>query len=489
MAVVVWRSFIFVIVEEEEIPMSALNELKKAINLIPSGGVLELDNKIYDLHNTTTNIDKPIKIVGEGKIINGCIMIKNTSDVIIRDVETESLFIKISSSANITIENCKFNELISDVQGFISFEGSCNDIKLLNNIFKNVSYISSSSTYGCGIKIEINNDNSVTTMDNITISNNYFSNIHGPAAIWIGGYNVTYNDLVIDSNEIKDTESFGIEFYHVDNKIKGKLKFNNCFVTNNNICDIGSVRERNKGAGCGGIYNNITESGIYVINNEVKRVREVGIEGFYSLVQGNYIEDTGCDQLNHPIKDSAGIYDGGDNIIDNTIINPGCYGGIHYYSANIIKNKIISGNKIANVYERWQPDTFYNVGALVVSKDNWYVCVMEGTSGNKEINGEGENIVDGTCIWNYKKPLAKIGVNLNGVLGISNIEIVNNTANDFNIFASMSGFVSDIKIYDNLYTGKNLNDYIKFLSGYGSRICKNLVVEDNRIQAIGLLDQ
>lgn len=483
-SIIIFNRRNIIIIDEEYIPLSAITELKIAIDSVGQDGILELEDKEYNLHDTTVVIEQPVTILGSGKITNGCILIKETNNVSLKNIVTEALFIKIQQSSNIYIEGCTFNNILSDIQGFISFRGICSDINILNNSFSNIKYLTSSSTYGCGIKAEIhNNEPHEITLESITIKDNHFNNIHGPAAIWIGGFNVIFNNLIIDNNEIKDTENFGIEFYKVKNNNNKNIIFNNCYVSNNNITDIGSVRTNKSGAGCGGIYNNISTPGIYVTNNTIKRVLEIGIEGYYSLVQDNYIEDTGFDQLNYPITDSAGIYDGGDNIVNNTIVNPGFYGGIHFYSNSIISDKNINGNKIINIYEEWKSNKFYREGDMVVSNENWYICTTEGTSGFKSIMGTGSIIADGTCVWNYKKPLSKIGINLNGVFGIKNIDIINNTIENVKIFASLSGFVNDVKIHDNIFSGIGTN---KFLSGYGSRICKDLIIERNQIHTIGM---
>lgn len=441
--------------------------ITSVVESMPDGATLHIPYGTFNLNGSTLFIRKPMTITGVGKLKNGTIIIQNTKEVRMIGVKTEALSIEIASSDGIEILGCTFANLVKDVYGYISISTNCQKIDIIGNDFSNIQFITSYTTYGCAIKFEATNK----TISNVRIHRNTMKNIYGPAAIWIGGSGTTYHCISIKNNIIRDTYSFGIEFFQF-----GDLcTFKNCVVDENEIYYTGSIRTPKMGNGCGGVFvNSETVVDITVKNNILKNITECGIEGGFILVEGNYIEDTGCDQLNHPIQDSSGIYGACPNILNNIIINPGANGGMYYFSSDVISGKMISGNTIRNQFEFWEANTAYKIGDQVVSDNKWYTCVRAGTSGNKGLFTTDANIVDGSCRWNYKKPLAKIGVRLNAINGISNVNISNNEFYDVESAIYTSGWNKDITIYGNVHHCSKISK-LDYIHGYGSRVCDGLI--------------
>lgn len=449
-----------------------LENLEKALIQVKNGDKINFNDGEFNFYNSTVKIPKSITLTGSGKIKSCKIDLINISNVEIDNLELIRSCINIQKSSNIKIINCGFNNFKEDINGVINIKNDCSNLTINKNNFENIGYLTNSSVYGCAIKSEIYS----SKIKNIYIKDNKFNNINGPAAIWIGGSNAKFINIFIDDNLIENTENFGVEFY----KISGKLSFMNVKVRNNIIQNIGEIRESKTGNGCGGIYNNLSESGIEVINNTINNVLEVGIEGGYNVVKGNYIKDTGSDALNHPIADNSGIYFGGKIIENNTIVNPGNSGGIHFFSEGNLSNCVYKSNSIRNEGDFWKPNIEYQIGDEVINNNSWYKCIKGGKSGSTFSDLKSGDIIDGECIWDYKKELCLYGFNLNIVKGISNIEINSNNVNNINTFLSSSKFVSNIKIINNKFT--NSKGESTFIGGYGEKKCRKLVVKNNEIK-------
>lgn len=452
-------------------PFTAFNSSTKEYELYQDSiGIVDLGNQSFDLEGETIYIKGPMTLKGPAKIKNAHIFIEDTENVDIEGIETENVYITLRNTSDVQIKNSVFQNIHEDTFGFMILREAVKDLKIQGNTFSNIRYKTSSSTYGCGIKFLAMK----TEYSNIHISENIFREIYGPAAIWIGGHGTTLSNLLIEKNTIYDTASFGIEFYQYE----GELNFQETRIKNNTLYNIGSVRELPDGAGCGGIYNNLHSGGIVVQGNQIKNILEVGIEGYFESIENNVIEDTGSDQANHPIKDSAGIYSSSPKIVGNTIINPGYYGGIHKYTSGILSGMDISGNTIKNSFEYWKRDQPYEKGDLVVAGEQWFICLQAGHSGEESLSGTSTRITDGTCIWSYKKPLSSVGINLNAEGGLQNIEISNNTVMDMQYFNSLSGLINHINIVDNTYQAVSFPlEKMQFLTGYGNRTIESGTVE------------
>lgn len=475
------KDYIESIIEEEEIfdedlpaALTGAQSQWAKYGLTLEEGIVSLGDGDYDLQGAVFRFGEPIQIIGPGTLRNATFIIEDLTDVTIQDVDTVGLTVSISDASGITITGSSFSGIEDDILGFIVVRDTVTDLLIENNHFEDIQYLTSSSTYGCGIKITVNGG----TLENVVVRGNTFTDIHGPAAIWVGGNGTRIVGMLIEDNFIQHTENFGIEFYQYN----GELFFEETYVQNNTVYDIGSLREREDGAGAGGIYSNLTSGDIYALDNDVRRVLEVGIEGYFTNISGNYIEDTGMNQLDHPIKDSAGIYMSGPEVTDNIIVNPGSYGGIHKFTSGIFEDRVISGNTIMNIYEPWNEESEYTIGDMVVSNNKWYVAIEAGTSGSYPPDGSREGVNDGTVVWNYKKPLADAAIRINAVRGIADFTVSGNTTVDLEYFNALSGFIDNVTIEDNQYYYENLRKgQLKFLTGYGNRkTTVGLVTEADR---------
>jgi len=429
-----------------------------------------LQDGTYNLAGKTITLEKPLTIMGPGKIINGKMIVKNVNGFTLYDIKTENFSMVLKNVSNMYIKKSAFSNVKDDAEGFITIAGYATDIGITGNTFSNIQYLTSPTAYGAGVKVNALN----TEMKNIVISENTFEQIHGPAAIWLGGSNSKYNEVTIASNTIHDTASFGIELF----RHQGDLLFSKTNIHKNTIYNIGSIRKVNYGNGCGGIYNNLHTGDIYAYDNNIKNVLEVGIEGYFTKIENNYIEDTGADQLNRPITDSAGIYATGLVVRGNTIVNPGYYGGIHQYSSGVISGMEIEGNTIKNVFNYWKANTNYKMNDLVVINGAWYRCIKAGISATVAPSGKKGSITDGTALWDYKKPFSQIGIHLNAEKGIENFKATNNKLVNFPVYFYLSGLNKNVTIKDNKHdvSGLTFGEVIDFLTGYGSRKGENVTV-------------
>lgn len=448
------------------------NALIKLLASASENAIIDLDSGNFNLGGKTIDLPKAVKFKGPGKIINGKLNFRQLKGFTFEGIQTENFCISIVKSSDVRITKSSFSNVKEDVEGFIAVKAACSNVEIVGNHFKNIEYISSGSTYGSGIKVTAVG----TTMSQFKISDNTFELIHGPAAIWFGGNNSKLEEITVSSNVIHDTESFGIEIYQYE----GKLNFVKTNFFENTLYNIGAIRKGNFGNGASGIYNNIGSGDLHAYDNDIRNVLEVGIEGYYTRVENNYIEDTGADQLYHPIDDSSGIYATGPLVIGNTIVNPGFYGGIHKFGSGSISGKDVVNNTIMNVFEYWKPNTKYKVNALVVTNGSWYKCVREGVSGSQAPSGKVSAIKDGEAIWDYKKPFAQTGITLHAVTGLDHIVITDNHVINFSNFAYLSDLNNNIKITGNIHevTGLIQGEKTTFLAGYGNRKGETITTQE-----------
>ncbi len=435
---------------------------------------VDLGGYNYSLGGRTVTLPKPVRIIGNGSLVNGQLLFKNMNGLVFGNVTTQNLTLYLQNVSDVQIENSQFSNVTKDVDGFITIRGNSSRVKITNNQFSEIQYITSSTTFGAGIKIT----NEKATMSQIEISDNQFAEIHGPSAIWMGGTGGVFDGVTISRNTIHNTESFGIEMF----QYQSPLTVKNMEINQNKLSNIGFVRPYNYGNGASGIYSNVANGDISAIENDIRHVVEVGIEGHYTTVAKNYIEDTGANQLKYPITDSSGIYNGGPLVVQNTIVNPGYHGGINLYSSGVISGKILKDNIIVQRFMPWKPSMSYKPGDLVVSAGKWYQCVQNGNSGVVAISGSGSGIADGTTKWDYKKPLASTGISLNANSGIENLQVQKNEVNGFSKFIYLSSLIKQVQVIDNLHDVSLLNsqDGIAFLSGYGNRNGESILIQSGQ---------
>ena len=351
-----------------------------ALNICGNFGLPILLTKVYRISsNITFNGD----VFGGGKIISdygnhvipkNIILDSNCNNF--SNISTSGLsFIVLNHSSPLTIDNCNISNYGN---GILLLGSNVSDVTISNNIFKNqlvfLSGESANNIYGC-IAIES-------------------STVNGK--------------LNIISNEIINTCIFGIIVYD--------STFEDDFLIENNLLkNIGVNRDISDTnfSGCGGIYSSLSSCGI-VSNNRIINVNEIGIEGSYKLVEGNYIENTGAYYYKFPIGDNAGIYGRSDKIIGNIIVGPSGNGGIHSYSPS--DNEVcpyIYDNTIIDYVTR-KESTPYLKGDHVVIGDKIYVANNSGTTSSDTINTEDNTITDGDIEWSYVKRRCRTGMWLQG---------------------------------------------------------------------------
>ena len=389
--------------------------LQRMVDETAPGSTLTFNGNV-NLNGGTLRFAHGITLEGTGTLSNGYLRATGITGLTIRGLTFQGVQVGLSSTRNTTIEQCELVDwhpvgFTENIGGLITVNGNTSGLTLQNNTIRDVYYVTAQtgedpfgisdppSTYGCGIKIEA----SGSTLSNIRIIGNRISRTQGPGAIWIGGRGSTFTDLYLLNNHIFDTESNGIAFFWYETGTSSRTMFTRTLVSGNTIENIGSLRQKGRnGHGGNGIYANVNTEGIQIVGNTIDTVLEMGIAGWYGLVQDNTIRNTGADQLHHPTEGSAGIYGGGSFVIGNTIINPGRDGGLYYASDSLPGPTLYRNNVIRNASSAWKPSTTYAFGTRVYSGTNWYVCVKGGTSSTTGPSGTTGSITDGSCTWDWQ---------------------------------------------------------------------------------------
>jgi hypothetical protein len=364
------------------------------------------------------------------------------------------------SGDGVRITNCTLQNISRPIVGAIIVTSACNDLEIKDNTISNIIGVGTDSLYWAGVNVALSSG----VMKNLKISGNHIHDYFGPAGIYIGGSNYSIVDFEITNNRIHDSRNFGIEFYTSNVSATG-------VVEENKISNIGSIRPTiaAAGNGCGGIYTNTPLPAVFVRRNNIKSVLEVGIEGGYGECCYNYIEDSGNDQLAFPVSDNSGIYYGGDNVHDNTIVNPGNAGGINFFFDGAVTNRRLLNNRIKNNYVSWSASALFNAGDVVRSGANVYKAKTSGTSGVTPISGTGANIADGSVTWDFKRVVCEVGININATGGVSESSVCGNDVSAMASTLTMSGIAGAFSFHNNVhsYSGAKVE-----IGGYGSRCAK-----------------
>ena len=307
-------------------------------------------------------------------------------------------------------------------------------------------------------------------------------------AIGFHGDKINISNCNIRNNYISHTCAFGILFYATN------VNYKDVLVERNKIRYTGILRPLGSSdySGTGGIYSGVitnsnAKQGIRIINNDLRYINEVGIEGSYYEVSGNYIEDTGYDALNRYIGDNAGIF--GESVIinNNTVVNPGNSGAFKHYSTEENREYSLTNNLFINKYELWKSNTNYKNGDIVVSNNKYYICIKNGTSSTSAIDGKNANIIDGSTAWNYKKDLPQTCINITTTNKPNRITIAGNTIQDFKQLYYCTS-PKHLTLQGNNFICKNINpvdvdtfvtggDIIENISFNGSEY-KNIILND-----------
>ena len=463
-----------------------LAALQQMVDETTTGGILTL-NEDVNLNGGTLRFTRGISFEGTGTLSNGYVRATGITGLTIRGLTLQGVQIGLSTTKNAIIEQCELVDwrpvgFAGNIGGLITVNGNTSGLTIQDNTIRDVYYVTTragadafdasdpAKTYGSGIKIETSGN----TMSNIQIIGNRISRTQGPGAIWIGGGQSTVTDLYILNNHIFDTESNGIAFFWYETGTSSGTMFSSTLVSGNTIENIGGARQEGReGRGGSGIYANGNGEGLQIVGNTIDTVLEVGIAGWYGLVQDNTIRNTGADQLHHPTEGSAGIYGGGPFVIGNTIINPGRDGGLYYASDSLPGPTLYRNNVIRNASSAWKPSTTYAFGTRVYSDANWYVCVKGGTSSTTGPSGTTSGITDGSCTWDWEKPLALRGIDLNVFSGLQHVSFEGNTVENMATAFASSGFLRGVTMKDNRFIGSASTS--NFFGGYGQRMCEGFL--------------
>lgn len=252
-------------------------------------------------------------------------------------------------------------------------------------------------------------------------------------------------DCLIKNNLIDGTMAFGIIFYN--------SSFSTDYIVENNtIRNTGANRDINDTnfSGCGGIYraSNSNYADGQILNNTLININEVGIEGRYNIVSGNYIENTGAFYYKYPIADNAGIYGYNRKVIGNTIVGASGNAAIHQTAnnGNLRETGMIAGNILID-YPVRKASTPYEIGDYVRINASIYVATTAGTTSSTDITDGNNTITDGSVTWEYRKRLARCGIELQNGVGIV---LGNNTIQNFQAAYNQIGMRSAICMNDSI---------------------------------------
>lgn len=428
------------------------NELKTLVNAL--GEVQDIDNRFAQTNAQLSNIgfcvgtfkndtntwSDALELCLESAIIKGggVLFFRYGTYELERDFVIESNVVidfnnaKIKSKTGKTLtitlkgDNIKIiNGDFEDIQIAIGVTGvNQNNVSITDNKFN--KYDRAIHNYASDRKIQ-----------NLYIERNVIVNqkneecgaIQPFCAIGFHGHNVEVESCRIKDNTISNTRAFGIQFYLQKNSKYSDVEVNHNFIENTGI----NIPINNANfSGSGGIYSGgYTGTGVRILNNTLKHINEVGIEGNFYEVTNNYIEDTGCDALNRYIGDNSCIYGNSQIISKNTLVNPGNSGAIKLYSTSDDTEVTIIDNIIINKFSKFEFLKQYVVGDLVVSDNKWYKCVKGGISGEFDLTGKSSNITNGTCMWDYKKDVCESGINITCTKKPKKMIIIGNSLHDY----------------------------------------------------------
>ncbi|MCM3729109.1 right-handed parallel beta-helix repeat-containing protein [Neobacillus cucumis] len=354
------------------------------ISSLTTGKNVTLKNGTYTLTADITKISNSVTIQGHNNsIIDGGkhkISVSNLNDVTFRNITFKNFSqIDLPSSANIKFENCTFIDFIDFGITLSNF----NNVQFIESKIHNIGSSSKNPTYqGSGIYANVGNK--------LIVQDCEISHTYGHGGVFL----IKVTNIHINRNKIHDTAFRGINFY-------GGISTG--LIDDNDIWNCGSINQTNSGVGANGIYSAGSTYDVTVSNNRISNVLENGIEGLYHIIEGNIINGTGLDTINHPTPSIEGIYpfqprDSNQIVIvrKNKIKNTKG-AGIKYYSSRAISNYKIVDNIIS--------DNRYNENnGIDLNSDHSYANIS--VIGNKVKN-------KATVIYLRNKPSSNIVVDKN----------------------------------------------------------------------------
>ena len=359
-----------------KVQAAELNYVNPKIFGAVGDGVKDDTNAILSAIKTGVNIHFPegnYLITKDIKISSNLIMDGKNAALI------SSGSAKLLIGSNVTEFN--ISDMVFDGVAIVRTNGA--DINDINASLKNVS-MKNTDIYG----IHLVNVGTLIA-ENCRFSNIGTSNIdityQGMGMRIDGGKNVTIKDSVFEQCHgsgglvLKFTKNFNVyRNSFLKNDYRGIILSNDNYrgtgpdytlltkglIEDNLIEDCGVYASHRTGVGCNGIYGRGNFNEVSVLDNEIKNVCENGIEGTFGLVEGNLVDGTGVDQVNHPTPSGSGVNMYGkvyrNNIVRNTHL-PAFYvydnskldkTGIKdlIVEGNIVENSDISGSKGYAIY-------------------------------------------------------------------------------------------------------------------------------------------
>ena len=307
----------------------------------------DFNKRIESAKNKTYLINDDITITNDIDLDLGNSTIKSSAgnDIII-DTGTTNVNIKNGILDNVDIQDSLESETNYNIENLSIKDTEVYGLKLdnvnkiyvdkcsFNNIGKGTINI---NHQGCGIRVNY--------VKYANVSNSTFENCHGTGACVIRNA----NEMYIKNNYFNNNDYRAI--VPADDQANTGLVTKG-LIESNIIKNCGVNASHNTGVGCNGIYANCYQdiSNLVVRGNNITNVCENGIEGRFGIVEYNYVDGTGVDQVNHPTPSASGINMYGGiyryNVVKNSYLAGLYVSGVSHSESTVLENKKIYGNNI-----------------------------------------------------------------------------------------------------------------------------------------------
>ena len=321
-----------------------------SVAAVRNGGTICLFDGVYRLTNGV-EIAKDITIAsgvitGRGLHIKGANVTLNG----VRFRDTERNAVTAESNANLTIQNCRFENIGTEKGIDVTYQG-------------------------CGVHASGGFALSVYNCD--------FIGCHGHGAVFChNGGNLVVKDCRFDANDYRAISFFGTE------PVIG-------VISGNYIADCGKNNTTGSGVACNGIFAP-NGYGVVCENNTILRSRENAIEGAFLKIVGNYIDGTGVEIDTKPTPSNEGICYAPTSpayVANNIVLNAGGSGIKTHREAAITESAYIIGNIVKNC----GGDNAIDIGSAV-GVENAYIVDNKVEDYVKIVNSKRSNVYVGDIL-------------------------------------------------------------------------------------------